>query len=283
LSNADGRLNIAAAMSLANTAEGGLDTAAYTDHKRQCAFLGLFCSHRFDGSIPGSKQATQGGYLQYRYQYGLGNNPVAFNSVTCGANNPVNNVAVLGCGPSAFIGLIGEKYVNHNIAVDGRCLNPASNAGCHTQMSIEAFRQWMVQGNGVNGRPRIANYMGTCAIGSSNEGLTLLSGFTNGIQDLLSETNTPLTLRWRAGIGGSTGWDQSAVANIVHLQVGVAENPVVVTYWPSTTLAHFAPITHYDILWGNGVSIAVRTLDHGNQRFTLGGNWSGQEGVYYLE
>lgn len=286
LSTPDGRLDVAAALAFAAATDGGLGSAAYTDHGRRCAFLGLFCSHRLEGNIPAAQQATHGGLRQSRADYfGSGSTPVAFNSITCVTNNPVHGVALLGCGPSAFIGLLGERYVNHNVAVAGRCMTPATNPSCHTQMSYNAFRQWMVAENGVNGRPRIANYMGTCAVGTGNnrEGLTLLSGFTNGIQNFLSETNTNLTLRWRAGIGGSTGWNQSAAADIIHRQVGMAENPVLAAYWPTATTAHYAPIVRYDILWSAGVSITIRTLDGGNQWYVLGGTWSGQEGVFYLE
>lgn len=140
----------------------------------------------------------------------------------------------------------------------------------------------MVDPIGVNGRPRIANSMGTCAIGTDHQGLTTLAGFTSGAQAFLNETNSGLTLHYTAGVGGSTGWNASTAATMVHLQVGVAENPVVAMYWLNASLAHYGPISHYDITWGAGVSITFRTTDGGTTWYDMGSSWFGQRGVFYL-
>jgi hypothetical protein len=63
----------------------------------------------------------------------------------------------------------------------------------------------------------------------------------------------------------------------------MAQNPVVATYWLSSVLAHYAPIRDYDIMWDGEVSILIRTEDEPGKWYTLGGAWSGQEGVYYFE
>ena len=72
-------------------------------------------------------------------------------------------------------------------------------------------------------------------------------------------------------------------ANMIHLQVGVKENPVVATYWLSSTVAHYAPISEYDIMWGAGVTINIKTVDHNNIWYNISSHWSGQLGVFYLE
>ncbi len=36
-------------------------------------------------------------------------------------------------------------------------------------------------------------------------------------------------------------------------------------------------------MWGNGVTINVRTTDGGTAWYGLSSHWSGQIGVYYLE
>lgn len=261
-------------LQVASVLSTGLSPATFTDYGRQCGFLGLFCSHRFTGSIPQSKQAVQGGFAQDRDAYTLPKPPERFNSIACGVNNPVTGLAYLGCGPSAFIGLVGEKFKNHNKSFDGK---NSSNT------SLLTFRQWLVAPTGPNGRPRIASYMGTCVLGTDYEGFTTLSGFTSGAQDFLNQTGSGLTIKYSAGIGGSTGFNQSTAATMVHLQVGVYENPVVATYWPTSTSAHYAPITHYDILWSNGVAINIRTTDHGTVWYNISSHWSGQIGVYFLE
>ncbi len=262
-------------LQVASVLSTGLSPATFTDYGRQCGFLGLFCSHRFTGSIPQSKQAVQGGFAQMREDYfGIDATPIAFNSIACGVNNPVNDLALLGCGPSAFIGLVGEKFKNHSVTFNGKNSN---------NTSLTAFKQWLVAPTGPNGRPRIPSYMGTCVLGTNYEGFTTLSGFTNGAQDFLSQSGSGLTIKYSAGIGGSTGFNQSTAATMVHLQVGVYENPVVATYWPNSTSAHYSPITHYDILWSNGVAINIRTIDGGTIWYNISSHWSGQIGVYYLE
>jgi len=95
---------------------------------------------------------VQGGFEQDRDAYTLPQPPERFNSIACGVNDPVTGLAYLGCGPSAFIGLVGEKFKNHNKSFDGK---NSSNT------SLLTFRQWLVAPTGPNGRPRIASYMGT--------------------------------------------------------------------------------------------------------------------------
>ena len=285
LATSSGSLDLGKLSQLHALSETRLGTAEYVEHRRQCILF--ICWQKFTGNIPSSdtndQQATQGGTLQRRAYYFASSSPVAFNSIACVTGSPVNDFALLGCAPSAFIGLIGEQYENHNVAVNGYCKNPSANPDCTTAMTLTDFRRWLVEPDGLNGRPRIAEYMGTCVAGTNYEGLTTLSGFTNGIEDFLNQTNTDLTLVWTAGIGGSTGWNQSTAANIIHLEVGVAENPVVVTYWPTAVTAHYSAITEYDIMWGAGVTINVLTIDDSATWQMLGGSWSGQEGVYYFD
>lgn len=188
---------------------------------------------------------------------------------------PYQPTAFLGCGPSAFIGLVVEKFKNHHKSFDGKSVS---------NTSVTAFRQWLVAGVGVNGRPRIADYMGTCALlGSELQGFTTIGGFVNGAKDFLNQTGSGLTIKYSAGIGGSTGFNQSTAATMVHLQVGVKENPVVATYWPSSTTAHYSDIIEYDILWSNGVSINIKTREDPDVWHSISSHWSGQIGVYYLE
>lgn len=265
----DGRLSLEALASLGDR----LDAAAFVDHGRQCVLF--VCWHNYTGHIANqSNQAVQSGGYQRRSDYGWLDPPIRFNSIACVANNPVNGVAYLGCGPSASIGLVGEKFKNHQVAFSGKS---ASNT------SLLAFRQWLVAPTGINGRPRIAEYMGTCVLGTAYEGFTSIGSFVSGGQGFLNETNSGLTMLYTAGNGGPNGYNSHNAANYIHLQVGVKENPVVATYWPNAVTAHYSPITHYDIMWGAGITINVRTMDHGANWYGLSSHWAGQIGVYYLE
>lgn len=268
-----GSLDLARVADLAARADSAeVQPSAFTDHGRQC-FL-FVCWHRFTGHIATANQATQGGFLQERDHYNLATPPSRFNSIVCVTNGPVTGTAYLGCGPSAFIGLVGERFKNHGTTFSGMNRN---------NTTLLAFRQWMVAPVGINGRPRIANNMGTCAIGSNHEGLTTLAGFTSGAQTFLNYTNSGLTLRYNAGMGGTTGWNSGTAATMIHLQVGVHENPVVATYWLGIAAAHYAAIKEYDIMWGAGVTINIKTIDHPTTWHGLAGNWHYQVGVFYLE
>ena len=107
LANPDGSLN----MDLAVQQLGQLETQTKDKDEASC-FL-FFCVTINHGHIEPSRQATQGGFYQKKFYYGIPytGDQSGFPTISCIINDKQYNKE-LGCGPSAFIGLITRKFLD---------------------------------------------------------------------------------------------------------------------------------------------------------------------------
>ena len=245
---------------------------------------------------PGGLQATQGGYEQYPYNYGRYdiNGGNGFNYIECtllngnfvGGSAKVYNKP-LGCAPSAFIGLVGRKF-NNGATIDG--FNKDGPAGRNT---LAALISRMVDPVGINGRARIANYMGTCFFGGGGltYGNALVSGGRRFLADAGAKSPTGKQLALRANVSHYAGNVFAAAgtkADMIMQEVGRDNNPVVAEYFLGGkgdlfVEGHFAPIAQYWIRSGASAYVDVKTTNHGDRWYSLSGGWGTERGVFYID
>lgn len=266
LAKPDGSLDL----SLAAESLAQLGTQTVESDKRKC-FL-FFCYKVNRGHIDPSRQATQGGYKQQRYHYELPTaNGDGFPTIACIFSNSKQYNKPLGCGPSAFIGLLTRKFR------DGKTFSGKNK----TNTSEIGFKQWLIAEVGVNGRPRIANYMGTCWNGGGS--MTIGAGFTSGGNNFLRDAGS--SLRVKSNVSHYAGNVTSAPtkANILKDQVGAKNNPVVAEYFRGPGRGHFSPVTSYAIYNGVTKGVNIKTIDNTGRWYSLSGIWGTERGVFYLE
>ena len=244
------------------------DTLTVDKSYPKCYFF--YCYTVYNGSIDLSRNATQNGYAQYPSDYYSAPTTVKFNTISCVLNYSKQYDKPLGCGPSAFIGLVTRKFR------DGKTFSGKNNKNT----TESAFKQWLVEGIGVNNRPRIANYMGTCWNGGGS--MTLGSPFATGGNKFLQDAGS--TLRVKSNVSHYIGNHiaAGAKANILKTQIGSNNNPVVAEYFKGPFKGHFSPVTAYKIYSGAVTSITVQTRDDRTWQ-SLTGIWGTERGLFYLE
>lgn len=277
-----------------------LSPQTITDGDKGC-FLFVCTSYQYGqiGSSPfnyGGLQATQGGESQYPSQYGRSdiNGGSGFNYLEClylngnfvGGRAKVYNKP-LGCAPSAFIGLIGRKF-NNGATIDG--YKKGGSAGKNT---LDGLRRRMVDPVGDNGRPRIAQYMGTCYFGGG--GLTYGNSFKSGankyLLDAKAKSPTGNQLWTRANVShyaGNVFGAASTKADMIMQEVGRDNNPVVAEYflgdrYDTFVEGHFAPIAQYWIRQGASAYVDIKTRNHDDRWYSLSGGWGTERGVFYID
>lgn len=268
-------------------------------------YIGVNGEGFYFGKNPGDLQATQGGFFQSRRRYNekvvqssynpsqhyftgireypqLPHNPRTanqFSTIACVTGRHMADKA-LGCGPSAFIGLVGRKF-NDGARIDGMYLG---------RNTWQQLRIRMLDEIGINGRPRIANYMGTCYIGQ-NQSMTTGRGFRDGGNRFLRDANAtlhgrPLYFRGNISAPGEHKFAANAKKNILKDQIGRDNNPVVAEYSLRVPdQAHFAPIGRYFISIGVAPTLRVMTTDHFLAGwYSLSNPWILAElGTYYID
>ena len=233
----------------------------------------------------GPSDVRYGGYKQkYSYYHGTqGNHSNYFPTIHCGVFNSPGN-ATLGCGPSSFQGLLQHQFQSHGKSFYGKSF-PST--------SVEDFDKWLVAEVGVNGRPRIANYMGTCKVLLTDNSLTTGHGYITGANNFLKSSGSGLKMiGYYSDPRAYAGWDlfDEQKARLIVQNVGYAENPVVAEYFRgSVSAGHFSAIREYRNLWQGNVDVTVKTVDdynasnHQYDRFwSLQGAWTLESGVFTL-
>ena len=232
-----------------------------------------YCSFVIHGGIPDSKQATQGGYIQYYSQYGRLETD-AFRMPYCGITPAVRTQAVLGCGPSAFMGLVGRKYKSNGLRLFGKTAS---------QAEFYYIRHRMTDPLGLRGRPLVANYMGTCWNTGGSQ--TLGKGFRDGGSDFLASQGSSLRVKSNFSHYDGNAASKQAKANILLQEIGDDENPVVTEYWPGAVTGHFSAVKAYHLYMNSGgglLEVSVRTVDDPYTWYTLSGTWMAEVGLFYL-
>jgi hypothetical protein len=233
-----------------------------------------FVPTRWDGSAVVTNWF--GGFIQEHELYFRGSGRRDFNMTYCVSGQATQGP--LGCGPSAFIGLLLRQYeLGHRFG----------------RPTKEAFLQWLVQPARVNGqivnngRPMIANYMGTCILGAGDKtgGLTTGGGFATGAMNFLRDNNASLRLDYNISSYAGNGTAAAEKARLIVRNIGRndgRENPVLALYFIGGGVGHFAPITHYRNMWQGTVNVTIKTTDHNDRYYSLSGFWGTQRGVYAL-
>lgn len=281
-------------------ATAALTPQTITDGDKNC-FLFVCTAYQYGqlGSTPyktGGLQATQGGFEQRPSDYDRYdiNGGRGFNYLEClylngnfvGGRGKVYSKP-LGCAPSAFIGLVGRKF-NNGATIDGYRKN--GPAGKNT---LVALKKRMVDPVGDNGRPRIAQYMGTCYFGGG--GLTYGNSFKSGANKYLSDANAksptgnPIRLQGNVShYAGNVFGAASTKADMIMQEVGRDNNPVVAEYflgdrYDTFVEGHFAPIAQYWIRHGASAYVDVKTTNHSGRWYSLSGGWGTERGVFYID
>lgn len=277
--------------------EGGLDlqktqalmdktiTPQWADERRECWLF--VCSvvqwgeiRNMNNQVPvtynSGKSGRYGGYKQSYDAYFRTGQSLFPTMVGCGLTNPKVS-ASLGCGPSSFQGLLQHQFQSHGKTFAGLNLK---------NTTVEAFDRWLVAPVGFRGRPRIANYMGTCKPPTTTESMTLGGAYMKGANDFLRDAKSDLKL---IGSYSTTDdhrrFDAKNKANLIAQHVGRNENPVVAEYFRSLTGGHFSAIRQYRNMWQGDVEVTIKTVDDydGNDRFySLSSGWVAQTGVFTL-
>ena len=143
------------------------------------------------------------------------------------------------------------------------------------------FQQWLVAQVGVNGRPRIANYMGTCWNGGGS--MTVGAGFTSGGNNFLKDAGSSLRVHSNVSHLAGNLIAAPAKADMLKSQIGTANNPVVAEYFRGPFQGHFSPVTEYNIYNGFTTIVNVKTKDDPNNFYSLSIGWGAERGVFYLQ
>lgn len=279
LTNQDGSLNLRNLKATAFKTGAILAPQNITYGDKDC-FLFICTAEQWGqlGSTPyvyGGLQATQGGYEQFPSQYGMSGS--GFDTIACTTNTNQYDKP-LGCGPSAFIGLIGRKF-NNGATIDGM------NKGTHTRNALE---RKMLRPSGLNGRPAIASYMGTCYFGGG--GLTVGTRFKIGgdeyLLDAQAKSPTGRQLRLQGNVSRLTDnvfANADIKANMLMQEVGRDNNPVVAEYFVGGGVGHYAPVAKYMIRQGASSYVDIKTDDHDDRWWSLSGGWGTERGVFYID
>ena len=278
--NQDGTLNLQAAQ----TARNSTLSTQWAKHEDACWLF--ICSVVEWGEIGNSRNQVPstrqrggairpyGGYKQKYEDYFGGSSNLFPTMIGCGNNVRVS--ASLGCGPSAFQGLLQHQFQEHGKTFAG--LNKRNT-------TPENFDKWLVAPVGYKNRPRIANYMGTCKPPFTTESLTTAGAFLKGANDFLSDAKSDLKLigTYSSSEGQGNTKNAPAKARLIVQELGYKENPMVVEYFRNLpTSGHFSAIKAYRNTWQVNVTVTVTTVDDPGHYYSLDTIWSLQTGVFAL-
>jgi hypothetical protein len=240
-----------------------------------------------NGRIPVSRQAHKGGGAQVPWYFGRSEN---WQMPWCGATTSVASTDAIGCGPSAFIGLIWSKWVDGTQVMGRLYTGPKSFTERELGYKYDYFHggnktasiaYHMTAPNGLRGRPLIANFMGTCWVGGG--AITTAGGFVGGARGFLQQYATQLVLKENHSPAAANVLTAPTKAKMLIQEIGRDNNPVLALYFPGVGKGHYSPVTEYKIYNGLTIGVNVKTMDHSDSFYSLSASWGVQRGVFYLE
>lgn len=211
------------------------------------------------------------GYRQDPDEYGR--KYETFNIPSCISRNTQVGVK-LGCGPSAFTGILLKKYK------DGHSFFGKSYDNGRGVPTMDIARE-LTAPTGRVGKPLIVDYMGSCNLPDGT--MTLASGFARGANRFLKDQGSELRLRYNYSHYAGNVWSARTKARILKQEIGENNNPVVAEYFRGFFKGHFSPVTEYRITYGITTGVKVRTMDDRRKWRSLSGIWGTERGVFYLE
>jgi hypothetical protein len=284
----DGSLQLGrAAQALRDQGVSALNVKNNGEFQRHCwRFLWWqVCNDTREGYILSDRQ-SHGTTLRQRAPY-MGRPGEAFSVPYCGYPLAAKQDAPVGCAPASFIGLVWRQWKDGE-PFFGRPYNgePADNDYWSNSIARD-----MTAPTGSLGRPRIAEYMGSCNVFTGT--MTTAGRFMNGGNAFLrdqgkqSDARAPNRLRLAGTYSSIFGnlWDSYAKANILQAQIGQRNNPVIAEYWRAGFLqGHFSPVKEYRLVyWTGWVDVRVKTVDDDSGWFSLTDVWLPEVGVFHLE
>lgn len=113
--------------------------------------------------------------------------------------------------------------------------------------------------------------------------MTLGVGFRDGAKAFLQAEGKTWTVVSNIShyLGNSSS--AAAKANILRLNIGIRNNPVIAEYFRSFGQGHFSPVTKYAIYDGGINGLNIMTLTDPNEWHSLSGIWGTERGVFTLE
>ncbi len=277
VSTPDGTLDAARMAELLEQRSYALEPLVVNPEQRTCVLF--ICNRLRTGYIPSSHQALNDGFMQYPSQ--LGGGP-GFRMPYCIANSSVYQNAPIGCGPAAFMGVIQRMFVNGQ-GFFGKTYSGSRNLS-HSELrnhaDVVSMTRELTAPIGMNGRPNIANYMGTCW--NTGGSMTIGAAYRDGAIAFLRDQKVNRTVV--SNISHYTGNVTSAPAkaDILIRNIGQRDNPVVALYFRGVGQGHYSPVTSYAVYDTGANGLNVQTLSDA-QWMSLSGTWGTERGVFAIE
>jgi len=243
----------------------------YPDSRHCFLFI---CNHIRSGYIPAANQALNSGDDQEpRY---FGRRGQSFSMPYCIITGTVNQNALLGCAPAAFVGLIQRKFLEGTKFFGVTYDNTKDRS-----QQLNALAVSMTAPLGLHGRPLIANYMDTCW--NTGDSMTIGIGFRDGAKNFLQNQNLNFTVTSNISHYAGNVTSAPAKAAILIRNIGNKNNPVIAEYFRGFGQGHYSPVTKYAV-YDTGVNgLNVQTLSDPTEWMSLSGTWGTERGVFALE
>jgi hypothetical protein len=279
--NVDGSLNLKRVKTYVEQenakAQGGdIQAQIVTGDKPINCFLWI-CQRLRTGHLPINQNVPRVAFYQRSDQFGRPAGQT-FDFITCATNQPVKS-GVIGCAPTAFIGLI-EWHARNGTYF------PVSNS-VPGVLPDKYIAYNMTQPTGFNGRPMIAGYMRSCFTGGDTGVLTTGAAFRDGGAAFLKDQGVGLRMFSNISHYAGNTWSAPAKADILIRNIGQRNRPVIAEYFFGFNKGHFASVVDYAVYGDGSKGLNIRTRDNletgDTNWYSLSGTWGTERGVFALE
>jgi hypothetical protein len=235
------------------------------------------CQTLRTGYLPIAENVQRTAFKQRSDEFGRPRNQT-FDFITCASNTAVKSY-VVGCAPTAFIGLI-EWHASRG-AYFSTVTNPVTGVPADKYIAYH-----MTQPTGFNGRPMIAGYMRACYTGDSGV-LTTGEAFRDGGKAFLKDQGSSLVMKSNISHYAGNTWSAVDKVGILVKNIGQNNRPVIAEYFFGFTKGHFAAVVDYAVYGDGSTGLNIRTrdnlLDGDTNWYSLSGTWGTERGVFALE